>query len=139
MYLPEKHFELLDQKELTFCFQNIGIVESEVDGREYNKFVVMLIHGKGDYRNASQKLVFGTTELFSIKEATMALVCTDVGLPSLIDENWYQFEASGCSYDLNFWFNDFSEPQASIYLIEDGDTDCSTIIHSISNFQIDYE
>lgn len=131
MYLPEKHFELLDPKELNFVFQNAGLVESEVDGSEYQKFVVMLMHG--------ENLVMGTTELSPIKEATMALECTDIGLPSLIDENWYQFEASGCSYDLNFWFNDFSEPQASIYLIEDGDTDCSTIIHSISNFQIDYE
>lgn len=137
MYLPEKHFELLDPKELTFVFQNAGLVESEVDGSEYHKFVVMLMHG--------DKMVMGTTELFPMKEAIMALEFTNpLGLGALIDDNWYQFEASGCTYDLNFWFDDSSMPQASIYPVEwDGegynDTDCSTLIHTISNFQIDYE
>lgn len=140
MYLPEKHFELIDPKELTFAFQDVGIIESEADGREYHKFVVMLLHKPTEERHASQSLVFGTIELFSTKEAAMALEFTNpLGLGALIDENWYQFEASGCTYDLNFWFDDSSMPQASIYPVEDGDTDCSTLIHKITNFQIDYE
>lgn len=129
------HFEELNPNELTFVLENAGLVESEINGKEYQKLVVKLMHG--------EEMIFGTWELFP-PEYTKALADDDLPLSMLIDDLWFAFEASGCSYDLNFWYDAEDKPHASIHPIYqdengDNDTDCSELIHRITNFNFDLE
>ena len=129
------HFEQIPSNELTFVVRNAGAVESEINGKEYQKLYMMLMRG--------EEMLFGTFEMFPMHQAEY---CVEQGDPLsfLIDDMWFAFEASGCEYDLNFWYDAEDKPHASIYPIyqdENGcnDTDCSELIHQITNFKIDLD
>jgi len=126
------HFESINPSELTFEVRNAGVVESEINGKEYQKLYMMLMHG--------EEMIFGTYEMFPMFQAEHL---ADQGAPLsfLIDDSWFAFEASGAQYDLNFWYDAEDKPHASIYPIYedengDNDTDCSELIHQITKFEI---
>jgi hypothetical protein len=129
------HFESIDPSELTFEVRNAGVVESEINGKEYQKLYMMLMHG--------EEMIFGTFEMFPMHQAEY--IAEQGGpLSFLIDDLWFAFEASGAQYDLNFWYDSEDKPHASIYPIYedvngDNDTDCSELIHTITNFKIDLD
>ena len=129
------HFEQIPSNELTFVVRDSGVVESELNGKEYQKLVMMLMHG--------EEMIFGTWEMFPMYQAEF-FAEQSAPLSFLIDDLWFAFEASGCDYDLNFWYDAENKPHASIYPIYqdengDTDTDCSELIHRITNFKFDLE
>lgn len=129
------HFEQIPSEELTFIVRNGGILESEIDGNEYQKLVVMLMHG--------DDMLMGTWDCFPMHQAEH-LVENKLPLSVLIDTFWFNFETSGASYGLNFWLDETSgdEPCASIYPMYDepngeNHIDTSELIHKITNIKIE--